>query len=73
MVKAEPLSTEENIRYAFKHGRCTVPAISLPRKEGIVSFIASHSRHSDLSLSFKVGTVLHTQSVVTTFICDDNY
>ncbi|KAL5567763.1 hypothetical protein UlMin_024338 [Ulmus minor] len=57
MVKAEPLSTEENIRYAFKHGRCTVPAIFLPQKGGIVSFIACHSRHSDLSLSFKVNVL----------------
>ncbi|XP_030933131.1 structural maintenance of chromosomes flexible hinge domain-containing protein GMI1 [Quercus lobata] len=53
-IKSESFNTEESIRYTFKHGRCTVPAIPLPQKNGMFCFEASHSRHPELNLSVQV-------------------
>ncbi|KAK7850486.1 structural maintenance of chromosomes flexible hinge domain-containing protein gmi1 [Quercus suber] len=53
-IKSESLNTEDSIRYTFKHGRCTVPAIPLPQKNGMFCFEASHSRHPELNLSIQV-------------------
>ncbi|KAK9994804.1 hypothetical protein SO802_024507 [Lithocarpus litseifolius] len=53
-IKSESFNTEESIRYTFKHGRCTVPAIPLPQKNGMFCFEASHSRHPELNLSIQV-------------------
>lgn len=66
-IKADWLNVEESIRYTFKHGRCTVPAISLPQGEGSFCFLACHSRHSNLSLSVEVGTALLRLYVVFFF------
>lgn len=66
-IKAELLNTDETIRYTFKHGRCTIPFILLPHKGGVFSFIASHSRHPELSLSVEVGTPLQRLFLVTTY------
>ncbi|KAF3955646.1 hypothetical protein CMV_019148 [Castanea mollissima] len=53
-IKSESFNTEESIRYTFKHGRCIVPAIPLPQKNGMFCFEASHSRHPELNLSIQV-------------------
>jgi hypothetical protein len=57
-IKSEFSNTEDSIQYIFKHGRCTVPAIPLPQREGIFCFEASHSCHPELHLSVKVTTTL---------------
>ncbi|CAO2838616.1 unnamed protein product [Amaranthus hypochondriacus] len=44
----------ESIRYAFKHGRCIIPSITLPYKDGCFFIKASHSRHSELQLKFQI-------------------
>lgn len=56
-IKSESFNTEESIRYTFKHGRCTVPAIPLPQNDGIFCFEASHSRHPEIHLTIKVSVV----------------
>lgn len=59
-IKAESFNSEELVRYTFKHGRCIVLSVPLPHKGGVFCFVASHSRHPDLSLCVEVGTALHT-------------
>ncbi|KAJ4726669.1 Protein defective in meristem silencing 3 [Melia azedarach] len=53
-IKSELISAEDSIRYAFRQGRCTVPAISLPQNDGYFCFAAAHSRYTELHLSIKV-------------------
>ena len=53
-IKADSHDAVESIRYTFKHGCCTVPAIPLPQREGSFCFSACHSRHSNLNLPVKV-------------------
>ncbi|KAH9724082.1 Structural maintenance of chromosomes flexible hinge domain-containing protein GMI1 [Citrus sinensis] len=38
-IKSDLINTENSIRYAFRQGRCTVPAISLPQNEGCFCFV----------------------------------
>ncbi|KAF3432812.1 hypothetical protein FNV43_RR23914 [Rhamnella rubrinervis] len=59
-IKAESCNSEDLIRYTFKHGRCIVLSIPLPHKGGAFCFVASHSRHPELSLSVEVSV---TQTV----------
>lgn len=51
---------EESLRYTFKHGRCTVPAIFVPKVEGSFYFVAAHSSHPELHLNVKVRPALPT-------------
>lgn len=53
-VKSESFNTDDSIQYTFKHGRCTVSALPLPKKEGSFCFEASHSSHPELHLSVQV-------------------
>ncbi|XP_031249476.1 structural maintenance of chromosomes flexible hinge domain-containing protein GMI1-like isoform X2 [Pistacia vera] len=53
-IRSKSIGTEDSIRYAFRHGRCTVPAIPLPQCEGCFCFVAVHSRYTELHLSIKV-------------------
>ncbi|XP_062073426.1 structural maintenance of chromosomes flexible hinge domain-containing protein GMI1-like isoform X2 [Humulus lupulus] len=53
-IKADWLNLGESVRYTFKHGRCIVPAIPLSKIAGNYSFLAIHSRHSNLSLNIEV-------------------
>lgn len=57
-VKSESFNTDDSIQYTFKHGRCTVSALPLPKKEGSFCFEASHSSHPELHLSVQVTTQL---------------
>lgn len=54
MIKSESMDTDDSIRYSFRRGRCTVRAVPLPKKEGIFSFVAAHSRHPELHLTIEV-------------------
>ncbi|KAJ0024579.1 hypothetical protein Pint_07527 [Pistacia integerrima] len=56
MIKSKSIGTEDSIRYAFRHGRYTVPAIPLPQCEGCFCFVAVHSRYTELHLSIKITT-----------------
>lgn len=57
-IKSDVDGMVESIRYTFKHGRCTVPVIPLPQREGSFCFSACHSRHSNLKLLVKVRIAL---------------
>ncbi|KAK1571160.1 hypothetical protein Q3G72_012800 [Acer saccharum] len=56
-IKSASISMEDSIRYAFRHGRCSVPAIPLPLNEGLFCIVAAHSRYSELHLSVKIPVV----------------
>ncbi|KAL5738604.1 hypothetical protein ACOSP7_031365 [Xanthoceras sorbifolium] len=56
-IKSVSISTEDSIRYAFRLGRCAVPAIPLPQNEGLFCFVAAHSRYSELHLSIEIPLV----------------
>lgn len=53
-VKSDSMNIDDTIKYCFRHGRCTVRTIHIPKKEGNVSFVALHSRHSEIQLTFEV-------------------
>lgn len=53
-IKSDFFSTEESIRYTFKHGRCTIPSINIPEIEGTFSFEASHTQYTGLCLGVEV-------------------
>lgn len=55
-IRPEHIGTEDSIRYAFRHGRCTVPTIPLPQCEECFCFVAVHSRYIELHLNVKVAT-----------------
>ncbi|XP_031249144.1 LOW QUALITY PROTEIN: structural maintenance of chromosomes flexible hinge domain-containing protein GMI1-like [Pistacia vera] len=56
MIKSKSIGKEDSIRYAFRHGRYTVPAIPLPQCEGCFCLVAVHSRYTELHLSIKITT-----------------
>ncbi|KAM5557603.1 structural maintenance of chromosomes flexible hinge domain-containing protein GMI1 [Rosa sericea] len=56
-IKAGSSFMEESLRYTFKHGRCTVPAIFVPEVEESFNFVAAHSSHPELHLNVKVPVV----------------
>lgn len=53
-IKSDFFSTEELIRYTFKHGRCTIPSIRVPVIIGTFCFEACHSQYTELCLTVKV-------------------
>ncbi|XP_077226812.1 gamma-irradiation and mitomycin c induced 1 [Tasmannia lanceolata] len=53
-IISESSKIDTTIRYAFQHGRCTVPAIPVPHEQGNFCFMASHSHHPELRISFEV-------------------
>lgn len=57
-IKSELLKIDETVRYSFRHGRCTVRSIALPKDEGKFHFVAVHSRHVELQLCIEVGISL---------------
>lgn len=69
-IKSDSFNSEDSIRYTFRHGCCTVPAIPVPSIEGSFCFIAAHSRYSELRLSIKV-PVLRAPEVGTQSPCPD--
>ncbi|XP_056694425.1 structural maintenance of chromosomes flexible hinge domain-containing protein GMI1 isoform X2 [Spinacia oleracea] len=48
------LPNDDSLRYAFRQGRCTVPSITLPQREGSFFIEAAHSHHHELRVKFKV-------------------
>ncbi|VYS67775.1 unnamed protein product [Arabidopsis thaliana] len=53
-IETDSSSDESAIRYAFVHGSCKVPTLSLPEREGVFSFKVFHSRFPELHLSLKI-------------------
>ncbi|XP_038685259.1 structural maintenance of chromosomes flexible hinge domain-containing protein GMI1-like isoform X1 [Tripterygium wilfordii] len=53
-IKSDSFNAEDSLRYTFKHGRCTVPSIFLPKNEGSFCLVAAHPRHQELQLSVKI-------------------
>ncbi|CAH2044294.1 unnamed protein product [Thlaspi arvense] len=45
---------ESGVTYAFVHGSCKVPSLSLPETDGVSSFRAFHSQHPEIYVSFKI-------------------
>ncbi|XP_024029765.1 uncharacterized protein LOC21395118 [Morus notabilis] len=64
-IKSDLDGMMESVRYTFKHGRCTVPVIPVPQREGSFCFSACHSRHSNLKLLVKVPLVKPAMPMVT--------
>ncbi|XP_019098024.1 PREDICTED: uncharacterized protein LOC104770817 isoform X2 [Camelina sativa] len=52
-IESDSSSVESEIRYAFVHGSCRVPSLSLPENEGVFAFRVFHSRYPELHLSLK--------------------
>ncbi|KAG7551735.1 hypothetical protein ISN45_Aa06g023820 [Arabidopsis thaliana x Arabidopsis arenosa] len=53
-IESDSSSVESAIRYAFVHGSCKVPTLSLPESEGLFSFRVFHSRFPELHLTLKI-------------------
>lgn len=53
-VESDSSSVESGIRYAFVHGSCKVPSLSLPETEGIFSFKVFHSRYPELHVNLEI-------------------
>lgn len=53
-VESDSSRVESGIRYAFVHGSCKVPSLSLPETDGIFSFKVFHSRYPELHVDLKV-------------------
>ncbi|KAI5394106.1 structural maintenance of chromosomes flexible hinge domain-containing protein GMI1 isoform X3 [Lathyrus oleraceus] len=56
-IRSDFFNAEESIRYTFKHGRCTIPSISVPEIEGTFSFEASHSQYTMLRQDVEVQVI----------------
>ncbi|KAJ8536892.1 hypothetical protein K7X08_035293 [Anisodus acutangulus] len=54
LIRQDSLRGEDNVRYSFRRGRCTVHSIPLPNDEGPYCFVASHSRFHELQTSIEV-------------------
>ncbi|KAL3838065.1 hypothetical protein ACJIZ3_022656 [Penstemon smallii] len=54
MIKSDSFDVDDSVRYSFSHGRCVIRAISLPQREGIFFFTATHSLYSELNLDIEV-------------------
>ncbi|CAH8272083.1 unnamed protein product [Arabidopsis lyrata] len=53
-IESDSSIVESTIRYAFVHGSCKVPSLSLPENEGVFSYRVFHSRYPELHMSVKV-------------------
>ncbi|XP_057951572.1 structural maintenance of chromosomes flexible hinge domain-containing protein GMI1 isoform X2 [Malania oleifera] len=53
-IRSELFDKGDSIRYAFRHGRCIIPAIPIPQTEGEYFLVAAHSCQPELNLRVKV-------------------
>ncbi|KAJ9680038.1 hypothetical protein PVL29_021800 [Vitis rotundifolia] len=53
-IMSDSFYLDGSVRFAFRNGRCIIPTIPLPRKQGDFTFLAAHSCHPELSLVVKV-------------------
>ncbi|CAA7023352.1 unnamed protein product [Microthlaspi erraticum] len=53
-IESDSRSSEDGISYAFVHGYCNVPSLSLPETVGEFSFKVFHSRCPELHMSLKI-------------------
>ncbi|ESQ31967.1 hypothetical protein EUTSA_v10003513mg [Eutrema salsugineum] len=53
-IESESSSVESGVRYAFLHGTCKIPSLSLPETEGAFSFKVFHSRYPELHMILKI-------------------
>lgn len=56
-IMSDSFYLDGSVRFAFRNGRCIIPTIPLPRKQGDFTFLAAHSCHPELSLAVKVSVV----------------
>ncbi|KAJ9172218.1 hypothetical protein P3X46_015483 [Hevea brasiliensis] len=61
-IKSDSFKSEDCVRYAFRHGRCTVPVVPLPAIEGNYCLDVAHTFYPELRLSFNV-SVLEARNV----------
>ncbi|KAI4307104.1 hypothetical protein L6164_030326 [Bauhinia variegata] len=59
-IKLESVDVEDSIRYTFKDGHCTIPAITIPPNEDDFCFKAAHSQYPELYLLVKVPVVKYS-------------
>ncbi|CAH8342534.1 unnamed protein product [Eruca vesicaria subsp. sativa] len=53
-VESDSRSVESGIIYAFVHGSCRVPPLTLPETEGVFSFKVFHSRYTELNVNVEI-------------------
>ncbi|EOA19247.1 hypothetical protein CARUB_v10000030mg [Capsella rubella] len=53
-IEFDSSSEGSAVRYAFVHGSCKVPSLSLPENEGVFPFRVVHSRYPELHMSLKI-------------------
>ncbi|PIA26548.1 hypothetical protein AQUCO_09100023v1 [Aquilegia coerulea] len=56
-ITSELPGIHDSLQYSFIHGRCTVPFIPIPEKEGICFIVAVHSNHPELCTNVEVHVV----------------
>lgn len=55
VIKSDLFDIDDSLRYRFRYGYCKVRALTVTQnEEGTACFIAAHSRHPELFVSFKV-------------------
>ncbi|KAJ0897925.1 hypothetical protein HanRHA438_Chr08g0351101 [Helianthus annuus] len=54
VIKSQFTDISESVKYVFREGRCIVPAVPVPSKNGEFTFVVAHSRYPDLQLTLKV-------------------
>ncbi|KAL8550899.1 hypothetical protein ACS0TY_000106 [Phlomoides rotata] len=53
-ILSDSFEVDNTVRYSFRRGCCTIRSIPLPRREGIFSLSAVHSRYPELKTVVKV-------------------
>ncbi|XP_021977542.1 structural maintenance of chromosomes flexible hinge domain-containing protein GMI1 [Helianthus annuus] len=54
VIKSQFTDISESVKYVFREGRCIIPAVPVPSKNGEFTFVVAHSRYPDLQLTLKV-------------------
>lgn len=56
-IESDALDVDDSVKYSFRHGCCKVRVMSLPQNEGMVRFVAYHSRYPELRVTFEVNVL----------------
>ncbi|KAL8538004.1 hypothetical protein ACS0TY_000091 [Phlomoides rotata] len=69
-IHSDSFEVDDTVRYSFRHGRCTIRSIPLPRRVGIFSLSAVHSRYPELKTVVKVQ--VENTRVENPRLCENN-
>lgn len=53
-IKSESLHSDDSVYYTFQHGRCVVPAVTVPGQGESFCLVAAHSCYHELRLSIQL-------------------